>query len=59
MREQVKKLGIAVNRAQYFITCKGKEFERRDLTGTKIKQFILAESKSKYLKNSHTQLNLF
>ena len=57
--EQVKKLGVAVNRAQYFITCKSKEFERRDLTGTKIKQFILAESKSKYLKNSHTQLNLF
>jgi putative DNA modification/repair radical SAM protein len=57
--EQVKKLGVAVNRAQYFITCKSREFERRDLTGTKIKQFILAESKSKYLKNSHTQLNLF
>lgn len=57
--EQVKKLGVAVNRAQYFITCKSKEFERRDLTGTKIKQFILAESKSKYLKNSHAQLNLF
>lgn len=57
--EQVKKMGVAVNRAQYFITCKSKEFERRDLTGTKIKQFILAESKSKYLKNSHVQLNLF
>lgn len=57
--EQIKKLGVAVNRAQYFITCKSKEFERRDLTGTKIKQFILVESKSKYLKNSTIQLNLF
>ncbi|RZA02545.1 MAG: putative DNA modification/repair radical SAM protein [Sphingobacteriaceae bacterium] len=57
--EQIKKLGVAVNRAQYFITCKSRDFERRDLTGTKIKQFILAESKSKYLKNSHNQLNLF
>ncbi len=57
--EKVKKLGVAINRAQYFITCKSKDFERRDLTGTKIKQFILAESKSKYLKNSITQLNLF
>jgi len=41
------------------MVCKSNDFERRDLTGTKIKQFILAESKSKYLKNSHTQFSLF
>ncbi len=57
--EHLKKMGIAVNRARYFITCNSPEFERRDLTGTRIKQFILAESQSKYLKNSATQLNLF
>jgi putative DNA modification/repair radical SAM protein len=57
--DHLKKMGIAVNRAKYFITCDSREFERRDLTGTRIKQFILAESKSKYLKNSGTQLNLF
>ena len=57
--EQLKKLGVAVNRAKYFITCKSNEFERRDLTGTNIKQFILAESKSKYLKNTDTQLSIF
>ena len=57
--EQLKKIGVAVNRAKYFITCKSNEFERRDLTGTNIKQFILAESKSKYLKNTDTQLSIF
>lgn len=57
--EQLKKLGVAINRAKYFITCKSNEFERRDLTGTRIKQFILAESKSKYLKNVQTQLSIF
>ncbi len=57
--DQLKKIGVAINRARYFITCKSTDFERRDLTGTKIKQFILAESHSKYLKNTQTQLSMF
>lgn len=57
--EQLKKIGVAVNRARYFIVCKSNAFERRDLTGNNIKQFILAESKSKYLKNIPTQLTIF
>ena len=57
--DQLKKIGVAINRAKYFIVCKSNEFERRDLTGTKIKQFILAESQSKYLKNAPTQLSIF
>lgn len=57
--EHIKKLGVAVNRAQYFITCNSNSYERRDLTGTRIKQFILAESQSKYLKNKPDQLSLF
>ncbi len=57
--DQLKKLGIAVNRARYFITCNSPQYERRDLTGTAIKQYILAESQSKYIKNSTVQLNLF
>ncbi|OKS86422.1 putative DNA modification/repair radical SAM protein [Mucilaginibacter polytrichastri] len=57
--EQLKKLGIAVNRAKYFITCNSPQYERRDLTGTAIKQYILAGSQSKYIKNSTIQLNLF
>ena len=57
--EQLKKIGVAINRARYFITCKSNQFEKRDLTGTAVKQFILAESKSKYLKNVQTQLSMF
>ena len=57
--EQLKAIGVALNRAKYFITCKSNSFEKRDLTGTKIKQFILAESQSKYLKNQQNQLSIF
>lgn len=57
--DQLKKIGVSLNRAKYFITCKSNEFERRDLTGNNIKQFILATSQSKYLKNTQSQLSLF
>ncbi|QJD98114.1 putative DNA modification/repair radical SAM protein [Mucilaginibacter robiniae] len=57
--EQLKKIGIAVNRAKYFITCNSRQFERRDLAGTAIKQYILSQSQSKYIKTATTQLNLF
>lgn len=57
--DQLKKMGVSINRAKYFITCKSNEFERRDLTGNNIKQFILATSQSKYLKNAQAQLSLF
>ncbi|TWR31477.1 putative DNA modification/repair radical SAM protein [Mucilaginibacter pallidiroseus] len=57
--DQIKQLGVSLNRAKYFIICNSSEFERRDLTGNNIKQFILATSHSKYLKNTQTQLNLF
>ena len=57
--DHLKKMGVAVNRAKYFVVCKSTDFLRRDLTGTNIKQFILAESQSKYLKNTRTQLSLF
>lgn len=57
--DHLKKIGVALNRARYFITCNSNVFEKRDMTGIRIKQYILAESQSKYLKNSSTQLNLF
>ncbi|WP_243837309.1 putative DNA modification/repair radical SAM protein [Mucilaginibacter gilvus] len=57
--DHMKKMGVSLNRAKYFVTCNSNEFERRDLTGSNIKQFILATSQSKYLKNTQTQLNLF
>lgn len=55
----LKSLGVAINRAKYFITCNSPEFEKRDLTGTAIKQYILSQSQSKYLKHKPQQLNLF
>lgn len=57
--EHLKTMGIAINRARYFITCSSSDFERRDLTAMHIKQHILAQSKSKYLKTAPVQLNLF
>ncbi len=57
--EHLKKIGLAVNRAKYFITCSSNQYERRDLTEMRIKQFILSGSDSKYLKTSSQQLTLF
>jgi len=57
--DHLKKIGVTLNRARYFLTCNSRDFERRDLSATKIKQFILAGSGSKYLKNSVQQLSLF
>ena len=57
--DHLKRMGVSFNRAKYFATCNSSEFERRDLTGENIKQFILATSHSKYVKNTQTQLNLF
>ena len=55
---QLKKLGVAYNRAKYFITCRN-DFSLKDYSPTQIKQFVLAESQSKYLKSQSNQLNLF
>ena len=57
--ENLKSLGVAINRAKYFITCQSSDFEKRDLTGTAIKQFILAGSQTKFLKATQKQLSLF
>lgn len=57
--ENIKALGVAINRAKYFITCNSNIFEKNDQVGTSIKQFILAESQSKYLKKIQPQLSLF
>lgn len=57
--EHLKKLGVAVNRARYFVICRSREFERRNLSAMQIKQFILSGSQSKYLKDNPSQLSLF
>ena len=57
--DHLKKIGVALNRAKYFIFCNSHQFERRDLSEMKIRQFILAGSASKYLKEGVQQLSLF
>ncbi|WP_407430687.1 putative DNA modification/repair radical SAM protein [Arcticibacter sp.] len=57
--DHLKKLGVALNRAQYFIICSSRDFERRNLSAAQIKQYILSTSASKYLKSQPAQLELF
>lgn len=57
--DQLKKIGVAYNRARHFITCADTPYQIKDYQGTQIKSFILAESQSKYLKNDVQQLILF
>ncbi len=57
--EHLKKIGITLNRARYFITCHSQEFERRDLTAENIKGLILQKGKSKYQTTLSNQLSLF
>lgn len=57
--DNLKKIGVAINRAKYFIICNSNDFERRNLSATQIKQYILATSQSKYLNDKSQQLSLF
>ncbi|MEQ8711994.1 MAG: putative DNA modification/repair radical SAM protein [Cyclobacteriaceae bacterium] len=57
--EHLQKIGIALNRAKYFLTCDSSDFERRDLTGEQIKGMILQTSSSKYEGYYNQQLPLF
>ncbi|WP_293784978.1 putative DNA modification/repair radical SAM protein [uncultured Pedobacter sp.] len=57
--DQLKKIGIAYNKAKHFITCADSPYQLKDYQGTQIKAFILAESKSKYLKTDSNQMILF
>ena len=57
--DHLKKIGISMNRAQYFLICDSNLFERRDLTASKIKSYILQNSNSKYQKSLSNQLSLF
>ena len=57
--DQLKKIGVAYNRAKHFIVCIDTPHQVKDYQGTQIKAFILAESESKYLKTDSNQLILF
>lgn len=57
--DQLKKIGVAYNRAKHFITCLDSPFQLKDYQGTQIKAFIMADSQSKYLKTDSNQMLLF
>jgi putative DNA modification/repair radical SAM protein len=57
--EQLKQIGVKISKAKYFITCKTKSLERRDLSPEQIRQQLLAQSHSKWLRSHTPQLSLF
>lgn len=56
--EHLKKIGIAMNRAKYFITTNDGTVSKDWLPG-EIRNFILSEGKSKYAANFTPQLKMF
>jgi len=56
--EQLKKLGIALNRAKYFLHWPG-IYQSKDYTSNSIRAMILQDSHSKYHRMNNPQLQLF
>lgn len=57
--DNLQKIGVALNRAKYFIICNSSEFERKDHTAQNIRNYILSTAKSKYQNIQITQGSLF
>ncbi len=57
--ENLRKIGISLTKARYFITCNSRDDERRDLQPIQIKQQILSLGNSKYQPNFSPQISLF
>jgi putative DNA modification/repair radical SAM protein len=57
--EQLKKIGISMNRAKYFLVCKEKLDGVLELSGQSIRQRILGTAHSKFANHYTTQLSLF
>ncbi len=58
--DQLRKIGISVNRAKYFITCRDKaDGQVLGLQDTSIRQRILTSAKSKFVNHYTTQGQLF
>lgn len=57
--DHLKNIGIALNRAKYFMVCDSNTWEKRDLEPDKIKGLILQNSKGKFRKEYSNQLQLF
>ena len=57
--DQLRKIGIAYNRAKHFIRCADSPYLLNEPDAPHIKNLILAEMDSKYLKIPQNQLSLF
>src|SRR5690606_11422180 len=57
--DQLKKIGVAYNRAKFFMRCADSPYQLNDPEPQHIKHLILSESNSKYLKVPQNQLSLF
>ncbi|MEO2051282.1 MAG: putative DNA modification/repair radical SAM protein [Allomuricauda sp.] len=55
----LKKIGVALNRAQYFMLCDSRHWEHRDLDADRLKGMILQNSSGKFRNQYSTQLSLF
>jgi putative DNA modification/repair radical SAM protein len=56
--EHLKKIGIAVNRAKYFISVSNENSHLKFLNALNLKEIILSDTKSKFEKPFDTQLSL-
>ncbi|MBT0607600.1 putative DNA modification/repair radical SAM protein [Aequorivita echinoideorum] len=57
--ENLKAIGVSLNRAKYFLICDSKNYETKDRTSAQLKSLILQQSSSKFSKLHSSQLNLF
>jgi len=55
----LKKMGAAVNRAKYFIATTGKNEHLAHLTRDNFRQYVLAQTQTKYKDQRNGQLALF
>ena len=56
--ENLKKMGVAMNRAKFFIVCQSFT-EHRDIEAGRLRQVILKEIRSKYKPHFSSQMQLF
>ncbi len=57
--DHLKKIGISINKAKFFITCSSRVFEKKDWLPSQLKDKIISLGTSKYKPNFTPQLNLF
>lgn len=57
--ENLRKLGISLNRARYFIVCKDRPLETKDYSAETLRHLVLSSGNSKFSQLHGTQTSLF